>query len=45
MTLELKEALHKAITSAIRQVGVEQFKKTSLFLSNQRRAAELKRAA
>ena len=33
----MEEALKKAVTKAIEEVGLENFKKTSMFLSNEKK--------
>lgn len=44
MTREIREALKVAVENAIRSVGLENFKKTSMFMSNNR-IEEVKKAA
>jgi len=34
MNEDMKEAIRKAVTEAINEMGLEQFKKTSFFVSN-----------
>lgn len=36
MTQELRDALRHAVETAIRKIGLEKFKKTSLFMSNRK---------
>jgi hypothetical protein len=43
--IDLEKALHKAVREAIDRVGIEAFKKTSLFLSSYAPAVEVKKAA
>lgn len=45
MTDKLKAALREAIIDAINEIGIEQFKKTSLFMSNNRAEEARKLAA
>lgn len=47
MNDEIKKALQEAVFEAIRSVGIENFKKTSFFMSNNRAVAEteMKKAA
>lgn len=45
MSLEIRKALHEAVTQTIKEIGLEQFKKTSLFMSNTRVVEEVKLAA
>lgn len=46
MTEEAKKALREAIEAAIREIGLDAFKRTSMFaLTNRRRAAAIKLAA
>ncbi len=40
-----KSTLHAIIVDAIERIGIETFKKTSLFARNQKTAAEIKKAA
>lgn len=45
MTHDLRIALKAAVEEAIKAVGIDQFKKSSLFLSNGRDQADVKVAA
>ncbi len=45
MTEKMRKALREAVIGAIEEVGIEQFKKTSLFLSNDRARTSEKLAA
>ncbi|MBY5481922.1 hypothetical protein HFO84_32055 [Rhizobium leguminosarum] len=42
---DLKTAIRFAVTKAIAEVGIETFKKTSMFMSNNRVEQDLKQAA
>ena len=41
----MKEVLHECIVKAIQEVGVQNFKKTSLFMSNEMAKKRLDKAA
>ncbi|WP_154674560.1 hypothetical protein [Mesorhizobium erdmanii] len=45
MNTEIRKALHEAVTQTIKEIGLEQFKKTSFFMSNTRIVEEVKLAA
>jgi len=45
MNMNIRKELHEAVTLAIKEIGLEKFKKTSFFMSNDRGTAELKHAA
>ena len=45
MNTEVRKALQEAVTQAIKEIGLEQFKKTSFFMSNTRASEEVKLAA
>ncbi len=41
----MEQVLKDCVVNAIREFGVENFKRTSMFLSNERSVAEVKKAA
>lgn len=45
MNTEIRNALQEAVTQAIKEIGLKQFKKTSFFMSNTRTYEEAKLAA
>ncbi|NTF43057.1 hypothetical protein [Rhizobium rhizogenes] len=42
---DLKQAIRTAVGNAINEVGLDNFKRTSMFMSNQRNGDDLKAAA
>ena len=45
MDRKMKAALKEAVLAAIEEVGIERFKQTSLFMSNDQSRVEMKAAA
>lgn len=45
MNTSIRKALQDAVAQAIKEIGLEQFKKTSFFMSNDRASEETKLAA
>lgn len=45
MNPKIRMALQEAVTQALKEIGLEQFKKTSFFMSSTRASEEVKLAA